>query len=841
MIVCNSLATRKSFKTSETAASGDMQFTALEAILIFVLILILLWPSGHLNAQSPPGQILRGPAVSPGALPENASVLPLPSAMQSAVSTASRKPQRPFAGRQLLSPVERFVAPEVVLPLGSTLGDGTKSEGRDEPMILSAFQRFVEQATGELLPMYGMNFFMPSQGFAPIEDSPVPSDYLLGPGDELAITISGMLEANFRVAVDRNGLIQIPKFGPLSIQGVSASKVEDHIAKALSRYFRDFQLSVTLGRLRTIDVYVVGEASRPGKWTLSSLSSLVNALFSVGGASHTGSMRSIKLRRGNQIIGDFDLYGFIRDGDTSKDRRLQSGDVIIIPPVGVRIALVGHPDKSAIFELTESERTLGGLLKIASVARHLVNEHRVVIERIDPTDKDAPRRIIEKSLLGDELQTPLQDGDIVRLLDLSPRFSNAVTLRGNVAMPIRHAFIEGMKLSDLIPETNALMDPNYFVRKNRLVQFQDAPNPSLRDTSPADRVGRADRDGNFGDRAGRVREPEARKKIVVTGFRDRIEEPHWDYAVIERLTEKELQPQLIAFSLRKLLLERDPESNIALMPGDVVTIFTKSDFTMPKRLTQRLVRIEGEVNRPGVYPVVEGESAADLFERAGGKTENAYVYATEFFRESILIDQEKRLLIVKQRLAERLNALSTDLSQNIDPAQLALAKERLEAAKSMSAQLATLKASGRLALDLEFSSANLPKIALEDGDRIYLPAMPASVSVFGAVNLDSALVYKPGRRVIDYLEQAGLRAEADRNEIFVIRANGSIKTRKRTIISSAASGIDSEELYPGDTVVVPEKLDRESAWTSFMRSARDFATVLGQLGIGAAAIKILRQ
>lgn len=721
-------------------------------------------------------------------------------------------------------PAEAFAGSDAALAQVNGAQDSIRGDQKDAFAPITAYQRYVEQSTGRLVPVFGMDFFAATKGFAPIEDSPVPADYMLGPGDELVLSISGMLEANLRLVIDRHGQIQIPKLGLVSVQGVMASKIEDHIQKALAKYFRDFQLSVTLGRLRTLDIYVVGEALRPGKWTVSSMTSMVNALFSVGGPSPSGSMRQIKLRRNDQLIGNFDLYRFIRNGETDKDQRLQSGDVIIIPPINMRVALVGQSDRSAIYELSETEQTLGGLLEVASIQRQLINVHRVVIERINPTDPNAPLQVLEKSLKGLDLATPLIDGDIIRLFEIAPRFSNAVTLRGNVAAPLRYPHFPGMRLSDLIPEVAALMEPAYFLRKNRLVQFEDGQNGELERTTNA------------------TDEIRGRRPLSVTGFRDRLSEPHWEYAVIERISSKDLKPQIIPFSLRKLLIVRDSASNSLLEPGDVVTIFSKSDFSIPKADVQRLVRVEGEVLSPGVYPVDDRASPDDAIRLAGGLTKSAYLYGTEFSRESVRIDQQKNLESVKQRLRDRSASLLSEMSQNIDPSQTALLKEKFEASRVLTARIDALKASGRLSMRLSVDSTNLPAISLENGDRIYVPARPASVNVFGAVNIESSLIYQPGRTVSDYLSLAGLRTEADRNEIFVLRADGSVLSNQDSrAFFRLGSSVDAEQVYPGDSIVVPEKLDKESAFTVFMRSARDFATVFGQLGIGASAIKILRQ
>jgi protein involved in polysaccharide export with SLBB domain len=214
----------------------------------------------------------------------------------------------------------------------------------------SEFQQYAEDATGRQLPVYGRQLFdqVPTT-FAPIENVPVPADYVLGPDDQLLIRAWGKIELNSRETIDRNGQINLPRVGAVNVAGLRYSQVESYLRSAIGALFKDFELNVTLGRLRTIQIYVLGSARQPGAYTVSSLSTLVDALFSSGGPSATGTMRDIQLRRDGKILTDFDIYDLAAKGDKSRDVRLSAGDVIFIPPIGPQVAISGDINQPGIF------------------------------------------------------------------------------------------------------------------------------------------------------------------------------------------------------------------------------------------------------------------------------------------------------------------------------------------------------------------------------------------------------------------------------------------------------------------------------------------------------------
>src|SRR5215813_3109108 len=261
--------------------------------------------------------------------------------------------------------------------------DQLQQEMQAEQRERNEFQKFVMESTGRDLPIFGQNLFrtVPST-FAPVDNAPVTPDYVIGPGDEIQIRAWGQIDVDFNATVGRDGSISVPKVGVISVAGVKASDLPTYLKTVFGRTFRNFQLTATLGRLRSIQVFVVGQAKRPGTYTVSSLSTLVTAVFAAGGPSSKGSMRSIQLKRGNRVVTDFDLYDLIASGDKSKDAPLLPGDVIYIPPVGQLVAVTGSVKVPAVYELKQNTvlfdlfRWAGGLATTAA-------GQKATVERIE--------------------------------------------------------------------------------------------------------------------------------------------------------------------------------------------------------------------------------------------------------------------------------------------------------------------------------------------------------------------------------------------------------------------------------------------------------------------------
>src|SRR5690348_3342491 len=320
------------------------------------------------------------------------------------------------------------------------------------PRPETEFQQLVADSAGRPLPLFGQSLFIgPPSTFAPLDLLAVPSDYIIGPGDELQVRVWGQVQADLRVIVDRSGQIYIPQVGLVSVAGVHYGDLEQHLKSEVSKIFKNFNVSANVGRLRSIQVLIVGNAQYPGKYTISSLSTLVNAIFASGGPTAQGSLRHIQVRRDGTTIADFDFYDLLIRGDKSKDVRLQPGDVLYIPPVGPLAAISGSVNTPAIYEL-KGNSTLSDLIEIAGGLSSLADTGRITIERLV---NHQARKTLEFPYDDTSRSMPLQDGDIVRVLSIVPSFQDTVTLRGNIANPGRYPWKPGMRIRDLIPNADA--------------------------------------------------------------------------------------------------------------------------------------------------------------------------------------------------------------------------------------------------------------------------------------------------------------------------------------------------------------------------------------------------
>lgn len=682
------------------------------------------------------------------------------------------------------------------LPGAAGSAEQTPQRQLAEPKDRIEFQDFVQQSTGRDLPIFGSNLFreVPST-FAPVDNIPVTPDYVIGPGDEILIRAWGQIDVDFSATVDRNGTISVPKVGVINVAGIKYQDLPGYLKTTFGRVFRNFELTASLGRLRSMQIFVVGQARRPGTYTVSSLSTLVTALFAVGGPSSAGSMRSIQLKRGNQIVADLDLYDLLVSGDKSKDAPLLPGDVIYIPPVGPLVAVSGSVNVPAIYELRQNApifeviRWAGGLATTAQ-------GQKVTLERIQ--DRKV-RKVEEFPLDYSGLARPVRDGDLLTVYSLVPRFDNEVALRGNVAQPGRFPWREGMRVRDIIPSKEALLSREYWIKHNQS------------DTTTA------------GGPVAQIRPPSR--------------EINWDYAVVERIKPEDLTTTLVPFDLGKAVLENDPQQNLLLQPGDVITVFSRGDLQVSDAKQTKFVRLEGQFAAPGVYQAQTGETLRQLVARVGGLAPSAYLFGAEFTRESTREQQQKRFEEAVNRLERDIQVQSVTRAQNVVSSEEAQSLNQQAASQqALLARLRQLKATGRITLELPEDAAlkDLPDMPLEDGDRFFVPSTPSMVNVFGAVYNETSFVYKPDKRVTDYLSQAGGPTRfADTGSVYLLRADGSVISRRNS--GFLVSSLDGARVMPGDTIVVPEELDR----TTFTRNLKDWTQILYQLGLGAAAIHVL--
>jgi protein involved in polysaccharide export with SLBB domain len=791
--------------------------------------------------------------------------------------------------------------------------------GMRAPSAPTDFQLMVRGSLGVLLPVYGDSLFrqVPST-YAPLREVNVTPGYVLGPGDQLVLRIWGQVNLNAQLTVDRAGSIYLPQVGEIHVAGLPFAQVREQIHDAVGHIYKSFDLDVQMGQLRSIQVFVVGQARRPGTYTLSSLSTLVTALFATGGPAVQGSLRDIELRRNGQTITHFDLYDLLIFGDMSKDASLLSGDVIYIPPVSAQVAISGNVRIPSIFELKgatsvdQALRFAGGLSATASTLR-------ASLERLDD-HKD--RTVLDISLVGAGLQTTLQPADLLRVLPISPSFQNTVTLRGNVAETGRFSWRPGMKLSEIIPDSKSLITRDYWERRNQLgvpgpefkpeystnpdyyprdlngyqtgsaqydvngvpmynnqntntqgqqsngSQGQNRTTTANENTTPAENndpncipgVGNVGQQNQNGQSAGSIASSSSNTQngqpCTSPGSRSLADEEQasagnlprpaltvalpvpeidWSYAVIERMNPQTLTTSLVPFNPGQLVLDHDPNQDLVLQAGDVVTIFSQADIKVPQAQRTKFVRLEGEFKQAGIYSVLPGETLPQLVARAGGFTPDAYLFGSNFTRESTRILQQLRLndyLTNLELEIDRSTIAASASVGNVDPAATA-------ASRSLVARFRTIRATGRVVLDISQNASgidNLPNIQLEDGDRFVVPSKPSTVNVVGAVYDQNSFLFRSTQQVASYLRLAGGPTKsADGKDSFVIRADGSVVSRnsKNGVFGNTFASL---RLNAGDTVVVPEKVPRPSGLRNFI----SYTQIFSQLALGAAAIAVLQ-
>jgi protein involved in polysaccharide export with SLBB domain len=319
---------------------------------------------------------------------------------------------------------------------------------------VSSFEIFV----GSGLKQFGYDFFYKKpSSFIPDQNVSVPPDYIIGPGDELIISVWGRINERWKVSVSREGTIYLPKIGLISVSGVSFENINDFLKKEISRYYSDFEINVSLGKLKSIRVYIVGNVSKPGAYTLSGLSTVISALFETGGPSKNGSMRAIELKRGGKTISVIDLYDFLLKGDKTKDLKLINEDVIYVPPVGPLVAITSGVKNPSIYEIKNGNKLLD-LINMAGGFDNIAYNKRISVKRIfenkytDYADFD-----IDNLNENSDKNIYLKDGDIITIKSVVD-FDTSINISGAVVYPGKIGIKQGeMTLKDAINLSGGLL------------------------------------------------------------------------------------------------------------------------------------------------------------------------------------------------------------------------------------------------------------------------------------------------------------------------------------------------------------------------------------------------
>jgi protein involved in polysaccharide export with SLBB domain len=532
------------------------------------------------------------------------------------------------------------------------------------------------------------------------------------------------------------------------------------------------------------------------------------------------------------------------------------------------------------------QETVQQLLDAAGGRTAVASGERVLVER---TDGHAIRRAFELKADAAGLAALLADGDIVRIDPILSNFRDTVTLRGSVANPGRFLWHTGMRLSDLMPDKDSLVSRNYWWRRTQLgfpaSEFAPANNllvaqPEIDHAAGQEYGGysgqqsgdttyqRTERSPNSSltgqfplpsqdDPSAALRKPSSNRSSGVAGALGGIvvnnqmgresallrpsSETDWNYAVIERLDTSTMATSLIPFDLGKLVLNHDATQNLELQPGDIVTVFSQDDIHQPMDRQTKYVRLEGEFAHAGVYSVLPGETLRSLVVRAGGLTEKAYLYGSDFTRKSTQAIEQQRLNEYADRLEHQLarSSIAMGTAANGGAQEAGQSGQSSSANHDLIDRLRQLQPTGRIVLSLHPRSTGeneLPEMLLENGDMLLVPPTPATVQVIGAVLNQNAFLYRNGSHVGDYLHlSGGPSRDADRKQTYVLRADGSVSSRDANQ-PFFSSGFEKGRVYPGDTIFVPEKHIGQGALHEFV----GWTQVFSQLALGSAAITVLK-
>jgi protein involved in polysaccharide export with SLBB domain len=613
------------------------------------------------------------------------------------------------------------------------------------------------------LTQFGYALFQgPSSTFAPVTDVAVGPDYVIGPGDNLVVYMWGLVEDQFTLLVDRNGAIFMPKVGAMPVAGLTFSDAERIVERRLATYFSGFQVRLAMGELRAVKVYVVGEVTRPGAYTLSALATMTNALYSAGGPTKLGTLRTVQLRRNEHLVATLDLYNFLLRGDRASDLRLMSGDTVFVPPIGPVAGIAGAVKRPAIYEMVRPMR-VSDLVAMAGGATPLAYLRRVQLERIEENSRKV---IIDLDLStyysrGDRLyDIPVQDGDLLKVLPIDSRVYNTVTLDGYVKHPGEYEFQPGIRVSELVTRDRLL--PEAFVDQVEVVRQR----------------------------------PDFRRQILTVDLRR-------------------------AWS-------GEPGQDVILQPLDKVVV--RSEFK-----SVQVVTLEGEVMRPGTYTIGHGERLSSVLKRAGGFTEEAYLRGAVFIRESIReveTEQLDRFILVQQEaiLQESARAGAASLEVASGSGQRAsIQQQTLQQRKELLEVLRSKVLLGRVVVKLkplERFEGSASDVLLEAGDTLIVPKQPSSVLVVGSVRNPTAVIYREGNDVEYYLNRAGgLSKEADEDEIYIVKADG----------SAMAGFAQIQDVERGDTIVAPPDLDADVPTLLLVGDLAKIAGGFGVLALGIAA------
>jgi len=705
------------------------------------------------------------------------------------------------------------------------------------------------------IEIFGYSVFQGAR-YSPVEQADqvsVPADYLTAPGDEVVITIWGRINEEHRLEVDREGNINIPRIGPVAVGGMPFEAMQENVVNRIET-IEGVRASVSMGSLRAITIFVVGEVARPGQYTVTALSNVTNALFTAGGVTKRGSLRNIQLRRGGRLAASLDFYDFLLSGDNFSNIRLKAGDVLFVPVVKNMAAVAGNVRRSALYEF-KGKTSLKDMVDLAGGFTPAAWISRIQVERFQENKYQLVLDVESSS--ADLLPAfTVEDGDIIRVFQIVELDKNAVYLSGNVKRPGKYEYKEGMRIrdiitgfEDLLPETylgyavvHRLEPPQY---AERIVSFSlanalESPDGNANlGLQPYDNIIIYHRDFFEPDRTvtifgaitngGKYRLLDNMKiKDLVLQGGGLTDAASSDRGELYRRSfeQDSVRTEKMPFCVHCAMAD-DPAHNLELKKLDHVFIRQKRGWEEVRK-----VALLGEVVYPGEYVLVEGEMLGALIDRAGGFSNKAYLDAAIFTRTSIKKMEQERNLEYARTLEADIARLSAETAAKGDVAE---AQAILNQQMALLARLRKLEPIGRVVIDMT-RPESYRDFQLEDGDTLYIPPMLNTVSVMGEVFNPATFQHDSRNPHVRYYVDlsGGMKENADRKRLYVIRANGSVVGGKRR-------NITGYRLQPGDAVVVPQKIRYISAYRIFMDTIAAVFQVVSTAAVVITAIATMQK
>lgn len=708
--------------------------------------------------------------------------------------------------------------------------------------------------------------------FAPATDIPVPAEYVLGPGDMLEVQLIGESGGRHTLTVSRDGTVDFPNLGPIAVAGMKFPAAKEMLEKRVTEQMIGMRASVSIGSLRSIRIFVLGEAERPGSYTVSGLSTITNALFASGGVKPIGSLRNIQLKRNGHVVSRLDLYDLLLEGNTTGDVRLLPGDVIFVPPVGVTVGIGGEVRRPAIYEVKEGARA-SDLLYLTGGLTPRADPRTARLNRID---NRRHRTILDIDLsMSEGRATVLRSGDIIRIQPIRESLEGSVQLSGHVYRERQEQFRPGMRLTDLLQtldELRPLTDQHYVLIRRETgpdrrvsvlsadlaAAFASPASPDNVALQARDHVHVFDLAASRKDVVDPIiadlqRQSVRDEPLKIVGVGGRVKVPgqyplesgmtvsdllragggldQAAYGGAAELTRYEIvggerrQTELIELDLAGLL-GGEPSADVPLRAFDFLVI-----KEVPLWRDQESVTINGEVRFPGTYPIKRGETLRSVVARAGGLTDLAFIEGSVFTRAELREREQRQLNVLAERLQRELAAISLQQAQSTEKVDTA---QTLAAGHALLADLKATQALGRLVINLDDVLLAAPgtdnDIVVKDGDLLVVPRQTQEVSVIGEVQNATSHLYQAGMSRDDYIARSGGTTQrADRKRTFVIRANGVVAAGAG---SSWFSRSGSQEIQPGDTVIVPldaQQMRPLTMWTSVSQ-------ILYNIAVAVAAV-----